>query len=151
MLEILTKAVMAAMLSLAPGRDHTELGTAIAKVAAEEAPLFVADEDRHRTTALLLAIAFRESAFRNDAVGDNGKSFCSFQLYGGSRSLLTDPEACVREGYRILRLSIQRDRENPVAWYAAGGRYKSETARRISRDRMWLAGKVAKMLTEAAP
>jgi len=149
MLEILTKAVMAAMLSLAPGRDHTELGTAIAKVAAEEAPLFVADEDRHRTTALLLAIAFRESAFQNSAVGDNGRSLCAYQIHGGAKALLTDPEACVREGYRILRLSIQRDREYPVAWYAAGGRYKSETARRISRDRMWLAGTIAKQLEVA--
>lgn len=132
--------VLAAMLALAPGRDHTELAGAVARVVESERPLFAGADGQRRTAALLVAVAFRESSLRNDAVGDGGRSVCAMQIYGGPRALLTDPEACVRRGLALLRDSMRWCPTAPVAIYAAGPNgCASETARRISRDRMALA------------
>ncbi len=113
---------------LAPGRDHSELASAIANVATSETE-----------AAVLTAVAFRESTFTNGAVGDSGHSVCAFQIYDGPKSLLDDPTACVQRAAVMLRQSLRADPENPVAFYARGPRYKTEEARRISRDRMALA------------
>jgi hypothetical protein len=135
--------VLAAMTQLAPGRDHQELGGAIARAVDSEKPLFANDPDRRRTAALLVAVAFRESTFVPDVVGDKGTSFCAFQIHrssGGSPALLDDVDACARTGLALLRTSLRVCPTYPVAWYASGplgcgnGR-----AQKISRDRMTLA------------
>ncbi|HVH44031.1 MAG TPA: hypothetical protein VM925_16885 [Labilithrix sp.] len=135
--------VLAAMTQLAPGRDHHELGGAIARAVDSNQPLFVNDADRRRTAALLVAVAFRESTFVPDALGDKGESFCAFQIHrssGGSPALLGNVDACARTGLMLLRTSLRVCPSYPVAWYASGplgcgnGR-----AQRISRDRMTLA------------
>lgn len=131
--------VMTAMASLAPGGDHFVLASAIADEVEAAAPLFADDADRRRTAALVVAVAYRESTFRADAVGDRGRSVCAMQIYGGEAELLEDPARCVRRGLEMLRASVRIDRENPVAFYARGPRYTSDHARRISRDRMALA------------
>lgn len=132
--------ILAAMTALAPGRDHAALGNAIATVLAEEAPLYTDDADRRRTAALVVAVAFRESTFRNDVVGDGGHSVCAMQIYDGPRYLLDEPEACIRWGVKMLRQSIKVDREHPVAFYARGPRWRTPQAHGISRDRTNLAG-----------
>lgn len=148
--------VLAMMLAVSPAADpierHGELAAAITTVVAAEPPLYRDDDARVRTAALVVAIAFRESSLIVDKVGDGGKSVCAMQIYGGPRSLLVDPEACVRVGLAKLRDSISRDREHPVAAYAAGPRYQTERARRISRDRVALAARLARapMLAELA-
>jgi len=134
--------VLTAMTSLAPGRDHFDLAQAITSEVEAGAPLFDRDEDRTRTASLVVAVAFRESTFRNDAIGDNNRSVCSMQIFGGSRDLLTDPAKCIRTGLAMLRTSVRIDRLNPIAFYARGPRFTSETAKRISRDRMALADRV---------
>lgn len=131
--------VLMAMGALAPDRDHSDLADAITTVVESERPLFASDEDHLRTASLMVAIAFRESSFRNDAVGDHGRSVCAFQIHGGSHELLEDPVACVKVAFRMLRESVHIDRENPVAFYCRGPRYQSDEARRLSRDRMRLA------------
>lgn len=135
--------VLAAMATLAPGRDHEELGSAIAQVVESERPLFAKDTDRRRTAALVVAVAFRESTFVADAVGDNGRSFCALQIHsssGGSAALLKDPEACVRKGLEMLRTSLRLCPKSPIAWYARGPRgCEMPKAQRISRDRMAIA------------
>ena len=82
-MSVLFTWVVAASSLLAPARQHDELARAIANRVEAEAPLFKDDEDRRRTAALLVAIAFRESSLRAAAVGDHvgGKptSFCAFQ------------------------------------------------------------------------
>ena len=132
--------VLTMMTSLVPAQDpmvrHGALATAIVTVAFEEPPLFKNDESRVRTTALLVAIAFRESSLQTNIVGDGGRSVCAFQIYGGNKALLEDPEACVRKAYHMLQESIRIDRENPVAFYARGPRYQSREARRLSADRV---------------
>lgn len=135
--------VLAAMTQLAPGRDHGELGGAIARAVEANKPLFADDADRRRTASLLVAVAYRESTFVADAVGDKGKSFCAFQIHrsaGGTPALLGDTDACVLTGLNLLRTSMRVCPSAPIAWYASGPRgCKSTRAQRISRDRMNLA------------
>lgn len=153
-MSVLFAWVVAASSLLAPARQHDELASAIANRAEAEAPLFKGDEDRHRTAALLVAIAFRESSLRAAAVGDRvgGKptSFCAFQVslpWGNktaegwtSKDLLEDPEKCVAAAMRMLRVSMQVCPSAPLAWYAAGPTgCESPRAQRISRDRMAIA------------
>lgn len=153
-MSILFAWVAAASTLLAPARHHDELATAIANRVEAEAPLFKGDEDRHRTAALLVAIAFRESSLRAAAVGDHvgGKptSFCAFQVnlpWGRKtpdgwtgQDLLDDPDKCVAAAMRMLRVSMQVCPSSPLAWYAAGpAGCQSPRAQRISRDRMAIA------------
>ena len=153
-MSVLFTWVVAASSLLAPARQHDELASAIANRVEAEAPLFKGDEDRHRTAALLVAIAFRESSLRATAVGDHvgGKptSFCAFQVHlpWGAKTadgwtgadLLEDPEKCVAAAMRMLRVSMQVCPSSPIAWYAAGpAGCESPRAQRISRDRMAIA------------
>lgn len=139
--------VMSAMQLLSPNRDHSELAGAIDRRVAEEAPLFVDDTDKRKTKAYLVAVAFRESSLRLDAVGDHGQSMCAFQIgvtSGGTRAMLTDADLCVGAAFRMLRTSMRLCPAFPLAWYAAGGdaakACANVKAQRLSRDRMALAG-----------
>ncbi|GAC1545038.1 MAG: hypothetical protein NVS3B10_09190 [Polyangiales bacterium] len=153
-MSVLFTWVVAASSLLAPARQHDELASAIADRVEVEPPLFKGDDDRHRTAALLVAIAFRESSLRAAAVGDHvgGKptSFCAFQVHlpWGAKTadgwtgqdLLEDPDKCVAAAMRMLRMSMQMCPSHPLAWYAAGPTgCGSPRAQRISRDRMAIA------------
>lgn len=136
--------VIAMMLSLAPGRDHTPNAAAIARVVESERPLFKGDGSKLRTVSLIVAIAFRESSFNNDAVSRTN-DHCMMQV-NRRPDLAKDPEACVRVAMTMLRESMRICPAHPVAFYAAGpGACSNARAQRISRDRMWLAGKLAKV------
>ena len=136
------------MALLAPGRDHTELGGAIARATLEESPLFRGDESKLKTAALLVAVAFREGSLRLDVVGDHGRSFCAFQIHessGGTKALLSDADACVRKGLGMLRESMRVCPAHPVAFYAAGpGGCDNPRAQRISRDRLSVAQRLVR-------
>jgi len=135
--------VLAMMLRLSPSSDpivrHGALASAIAIVVVEDGAIFADDASGERSAALLVAVAFRESSLTPRITGDGGHSVCAMQIYDGAKALNDDPIACVRAGYRLLRASARVDPLNPVAAYARGPRYRSEEARRISRDRMILA------------
>jgi hypothetical protein len=145
--------VLAAMTTLAPGRDHSALGGAIARTAESNKPLFESDADRRRTAALLVAVAFRESSLTANVIGDNGKSFCAFQIHsssGGTKDLLEDVDACVRAGFTLLRTSLRVCPSFPIAWYASGPLgCTNARAQRISRDRMNLAAYLFGQVKEA--
>lgn len=139
MLEI----VIAWMLLLAPGRDHSALAGAIASAVEEADPLFVDDADKRKTASLVTAVAFRESSFRNDVVSKTG-DHCALQVHGRPE-LGKDAAACVRVGLAMLRESMRVCPAHPLAFYAEGPRgCTSERAQRISRDRLWLARKLAR-------
>ena len=144
--------VLAAMTLLAPGRDHSELAFAVYDVVEEERPLFADDEDKTRTAALVVAVAYREGSLQPRIVGDHGRSFCTMQVHsssGGSPALLEDVHACVRKGLAMLRTSLRVCREFPIAWYASGvAGCTNARAQRISRDRMALA---ARLVREVQP
>jgi hypothetical protein len=146
--------VLAASSTLAPGRSHDALSEAIVSRVEAEAPLFTGDEDKRRTASLLVAMAFRESSLRADAVGDkvNGKptSFCAFQIHlpwdrktpegWSGEELLADPQKCVTTAMRMIRASMKVCSAHPLAWYASGpAGCESPRAQRISRDRLAIA------------
>lgn len=133
--------VLGAMLSLAPGRDHDELAAAVALVAETRPALFADDRDRRKTAALLVAVAFRESSLRLDAVGDGGRARCAFQLWSAPREVLTDAVLCTQIAHDRLRESFKVcGPDNLLGLYAAGPRGCAlPKARRISADRLALA------------
>jgi hypothetical protein len=134
--------VLAAMLQLAPGRDHTETATVIARVVLAERPLFAYDEARRKTAALVVAVAFRESSFRNDVVSET-RDYCLVQIHGRP-DLAQDVDACVRVGITMLRESMRMCPVHPIAFYASGpGGCTNARAQRISRDRVTLARRLA--------
>lgn len=141
--------VLALVAALEPRGDHRRFAEAVTAVVDAEPALFKDDPSKEKTAALLVAIGYRESSFKLDAVGDGGKSVCAFQIFGGRRELLTQPEACARTAFAILRESMRVCPAHPLAVYAAGpGGCTSERAQRISRDRMalakWALGKAGK-------
>ncbi len=141
--------VLAAMLSLAPGRDHAELAGAIVQAIGEAPPLFRDDDGRRRTAALLVAVAFRESSFRMSAVSKTG-DHCAFQIHGRPE-LADDVDACTRVALAMLRESMRACRAHPLAFYAEGPRgCSSVRAQRISRDRMTLAARLVRVVPTKA-
>lgn len=139
MINALFFTVLTWMRFLAPDRDVDALAWAVAVNATSETE-----------AAVLTAVAFREGSLIADVVGDNGHSVCTMQIYDGPKRLLEDPIACVRTGAEMLRDSRRRDPANPIAFYARGPRYKTEEAKRISRDRMALATRLVRMTRDAS-
>lgn len=130
--------------TLAPlTNERAALAVAIARVVHADAPFYRNDDDRRRTLALHVAVAFREGTLQTSVVGDGGHSYCAFQIHdssGGTRALTMDPDACAAAGHAMLRTSIRVCREHPVAWYAEGPHgCESRRAQRISADRVDLA------------
>lgn len=127
------------MAALDPGHPHADLAEAIADVATSEAPLFKGDDDRIRTAAYMTAVAWRESNFKLDALGDFGRARCAFQLHGAPKEVLTDARLCTSIALERMRSSMRScGAENLLGIYASG-KCSSEAAKRISRDRMMLA------------
>lgn len=150
--------VLAASSLLAPGRSHDRLAEAITSRVEMEPPLFKGDEDKKRTASFLVAVAFRESSLRADAVGDfrRGRptSFCAFQVHtwdGKTQEgwtgpeLAEDPDKCVKVAMRMLRQSMKICPEHPLAFYAEGPRgCTSRRGQRISRDRLAIAQRLVR-------
>ena len=135
-------AIVFWMTTLAPGRDHIVNGTAITQVVLAEKPLFKDDESKIKTAALLVAISFRESAFRNDAKSKTN-DHCMMQI-NKRPELAEDPVKCVEVAMTMLRESIRMCPDYPIAFYASGpGACTNLRAQRISRDRMALAKRIA--------
>ncbi len=160
--------VLAASTTLVPGRSHDDLASAIATRVEAEQPLFKGDTDRLKTASLLLAISFRESTLRADAVGDmkHGKatSFCAFQInlpFGKKTAegwtgddLVQDPDKCVTAAMHMIRVSMKICPEHPLAFYAEGPRgCTSKRAQAISRDRLAIAQRLVRdvKVTEEEP
>jgi len=141
--------ILAAMLWLAPKRDTSALGNALTNVIETEGCLVKGNDCERRSAALATYVAFRESGLRLDAEGDcdpqtedeqrrgvprkHCQSMCAFQIWKGSRALLTDAAACALAGYRRLRESLIACRGS-IAAYAAGT-CGSERGKRIDADR----------------
>ncbi len=136
--------ILAAMSSLSPGREHIENATAIAGVVLDEPPLFRDDVSRLKTAALVVAIAFRESSFRNE-VKSKTNDHCMMQV-NRRPDLAEDPAKCVRVAMTMLRESMRMCPDHPIAFYASGpGACSNERAKRISNDRMAIAKRLAKV------
>jgi hypothetical protein len=151
--------VLAASATLVPSRTHDALASAIASRVEAEPALFKGDTDRLKTASLLVAMSFRESSLKADAVGDMRKgkptSFCAFQIHlpwgqktpegWSSDDLLQDPEKCVTVALRMLRESMRACPAHPIAFYAEGpAGCTSPRAQAISRDRLAIAQKLVR-------
>ncbi len=96
----------------------------------------------------LAAVAYRESGFRVDALGDHGGSFSAFQIHlpHGARTAegWTGPELCA-DPYRaaVVALRMMRQSFSACAWLPEGerlaayarGSCNSPQGQRLSRDR----------------
>ena len=70
----------------------------------------------------------------------------TFRYAKGLSYFKKDPEACVRVAMTMLRESMRICPAHPVAFYAVGpGACTNARAQKISRDRMWLAARLAKV------
>lgn len=133
--------VAAAMAVLSPNADTLPLADAITSVVESHEPLFKGDTDKTRTASYLIAVAWRESAFRVDAIGDHGRARCAFQLWAAPKAVLSDPLLCTSIAFDRLAESMRIcGPSNPLGIYAVGPKgCRSRTAKRISADRMRLA------------
>jgi hypothetical protein len=147
---------LAAVHAVDPDHEHPVMTDAIVHVVEDERPLFTDDSSREKTTALIVAVAWREGSLREKVSGDcvektkegkciaHPRSFCTMQVHassGGDESLNDDPEKCIRAGLALLRQSMKACTEYPIAFYASGpNACTNARAQRISRDRMALAG-----------
>lgn len=152
-----------------PGHDHSRMAEVIADVVEAERPLFADDESREKTAALITAVAWREGRLGERVEGDcsaskpgepckgTPSSYCTLQVHrssGGDSSLNDDPSKCIRVGLSMLRVSMRACPDFPIAFYSSGPRgFRGERAKRISRDRVALAGRLraaARAALEAA-
>jgi hypothetical protein len=106
----------------------------------------IASEGDEQEAAILVSLAYHESRFQIDAVGDHGQSVGLYQI---SRSnllmpasvVLHDPMVATLEARRLIAQSwaiCKRDSwEYRLGWYAAGG--NGCKGRAASKRRMFLA------------
>jgi len=154
----LTLWVLGLMTSMQPHApweaSYPATAGAIARVVGDEVPLFEGSDGRARTAALMVSVAWFESAFQPGAVGDcghagpckkgeTGQSHGLFQVQGQGE--LKDPMDAARAALGMLRASMRVCRARPLeerlGWYAAGGndcdRGLRESRHRVLRA-MWL-------------
>lgn len=149
-------SVLAMMRFLGSGSPHgpqfPEMATAIATASSHD-PLFPHRKDGcERTAAILVAIAWHESHFHPNAVGDNGASLGMYQIQPPTvqldGKLLLLPRTASYIAIDLIRRSFQkcegRAWDERLVWYAASG-HVCTTNRVIveqSRTRMRTAEKV---------
>lgn len=69
-----------ALLSGGKGKPNEALANAIAETVESEGCLYAWKDCERRSAALLTVVAYRESNFKVDAIGDHGRSVCAFQI-----------------------------------------------------------------------
>jgi len=127
-------------------RSYGEVSEAIAKASTED-PLFPSiAEGSEMTAAILVALAWHESAFVPSVVGDNGRSFGLYQIQPGTAAvksnLLTLPKTASFIAVDLIRRSVKhclakkRDWREGLAWYAASSEYGSAHPKIITQSRI---------------
>lgn len=146
--------VKSAMVTLVPRAPWAASYDEVAKAIADESnehPVFSGDDGSRKTAALLVAIAYYESRFRPDAVGDHGRSLGLFQIQPATVSSespfsLTTPREAARVALKLVRTSFHVCRsealEEQLGWYAAGGNECKEAGRKKSVWRFHLAARI---------
>lgn len=114
---------------------------------AFEVPLFAGENAHAKTLAVLVSLAWFESRFRTDALGDSGKSRGLYQVQ--AKEVPTDPKGQTVQAAKMIKESFRVCKDKTLVeklgWYAAGGP-DCERGLRESRNRMkkafWLLLKV---------
>jgi Transglycosylase SLT domain len=125
--------------------SYEETARAIATAAEQAEPLFPGADGRARTAALLVAVAYHESRFDPNAVGDGGRSFGLFQHQRGGASNFA-PAVAAPRALATMRASLNACRARPederLAAYASGrcDRGFAASRARLALGRALLAG-----------
>lgn len=128
--------VLAAATFLAPHRTIDAVAREWTRAIESEAPLFESDATHIETAAILVAVGFRESSFRDVVSSTNDHGY--FQLHDRA-DLIGHPYEQAKEALRMIRASLQHC--GGLQDYVGGG-CKNARATRISNDRLALAGKL---------
>lgn len=126
--------LMAMLYHLEPNSPHVprygEIALAIEK-ASNQDPLFPQHEaGSEATAAILVSLAWHESRFHPNIVGDNGKSFGLFQIQPPTAKLqanvLLQPATASFIAIDLIRSSFSYCSDRPwverLSWYIASGR-----------------------------
>ncbi len=127
----------------------------VAEAVEEAPPLFRGKHGRHRTAALLLAVALHESAFRLEvdtgaSRGDAGRSCTLWQFNFGKGelcdALLADRKLAARKAIELIRRSQKACRgpvEDMLRVYASGSCKKGERESRVRVEtaQRWFAAR----------
>ena len=148
MFSIVTLYIVSIMLTLqpiAPWKDrYVEIANEI-QVGAEREPVFSGAYGVQRTLALDIAVAWFESRFNPDAIGDNGRARGLYQVHyhGPDEPVREQTERANRMMRASFKVCARRAIEERLGWYAAGGN-GCERGLKHSRHRMGLAEKLFK-------
>jgi hypothetical protein len=112
------------------GRPHPTVVQAIADASIADPAL----GDAQHTASLLLVIAFRESSYRADVIGDGGRS-CGLYQSACASTKLRDPVGQTRIALTNIRRSISACPDAILAVYASGT-CGNVAGRRISVSRV---------------
>lgn len=127
------------------GRPHPTVVQAIASESIADPVL----GDAQHTAALLLVIAFRESSYRADVIGDGGRSCGLFQSACASTKL-RDPVGQTRIAIGNIRRSITACPDAILAVYASGS-CGNVAGRRISVSRVAESQRIIALVPVVAP
>ena len=129
------------MAALYHGGDHVhdaqEIGAEIARTDAS--PI---------EAAMLVELAFRESAFERAAISRDGRDLCAYQLRDAPRSVLTDLRQCTEMALSRLRYSEDHCPSHPLAIYVAGS-CSSPSGVRLDRWRMCEVRRIYRQVYDA--
>jgi hypothetical protein len=140
--------------------QYAEVAEAITQ-ASNHDPLFPEDKDGSRkTAAILVSLAWFESRFHPNAVGDNGRSFGLFQIQPPTAkvesNILTNPRTASYIAVDLIRRSFQacakRPYEERLSWYvSSNGCPSSPIIVKKSMDRLLMATRILPMLNPPPP
>lgn len=140
--------------------QYAEVSDAIAQ-AANHDPLFPEDKEGcKKTAAILIALAWHESRFQPNVVGDSGRSFGLYQIQPPTANVqsnvLTNPKTASYIAIDLIRKSFQacekRPYEERLSWYVSSrGCPTHPVIVKKSMDRLLLAVRVLPMLTPPPP
>jgi hypothetical protein len=88
--------------------------------ARRVAELIAAKAADSHEAAMLVELAWEESAFTANAVSKDGRDLCAYQLRDAPKSVLTDLEECTELAIEKLRISVKGCPNAPLAIYARG-------------------------------
>jgi hypothetical protein len=94
--------------------------------------------------AMLVELAWKESAFTANAVSKDGRDLCAYQLRDAPRSVLTNLEECTDLAIERLRVSVEKCPTAPLAIFA-GGSCDSSKGRWFSGWRMRKVERIEKV------
>ena len=127
------------------------------EVARSEPPLFASDPEHAKTVLLLASIESFESAFKKNAVGDGGRSYCEAQIQPGPTGIVLDAQewhyagknemgikgaellsnhaTCARVALHMLRVSLRRT--HSLRGYTGEGKDAPKAKHRLERAERW--------------